>query len=164
MNIFEIIYRVVMYLTCVFEIYILYDLLVGRFEIYDNRKAVLFIEMVATGIVISLINKLNQPTLNLIFVPIIMFLFIWLVFRIDMKQNLLFLIFYSVLLAISEFAFYHIYILTGNNGNSVDVGKALFTMIKVVFMFAVVKVIKKKIKILMKNVFMATPKVFLFSL
>lgn len=144
MNISEILYQVVLFLTCVFEIYILYDLLVGKFEIYEKQKNILFVEMVISGLIIYLINRLNNPTLNLLSVPVVMFLFICLAFRIDVKQNFLYLGFYSALLAISEFAFYHIYILAENSSGSVDLSKVFYTIIKAVFMFAVVKIINKK--------------------
>lgn len=146
MNIAQIIYGPVMYLNCVFEIFLLYNLLEGVFQPYEDRKNIRLLEIAVCSTVIFLINSLNLPTVNLFCVPLMYIFFVWLMFRIELKYNFLYVLFYYVILAVTEFTFHHIYTLL-----EIDVSKAYFSMvlfliIQKIFEFAVVQMIKKRHK------------------
>ena len=143
MNVVQILYYIMMYLSCIFEVYLLYDLMIGGFEIYEERRFVQFLYLIVSSIVIFAINNLNLPTANLLCVPIVFFLFTWLVFRIDLKYNLVYVLFYTVILDVSEFAFYYIILLSNDNEKAV-LNEIFFTIVKLIVMFAIVQVVKRQ--------------------
>lgn len=151
MNIAQILYQMIMYLSCIFELYLLYDLLTGGVEIYEERKYVRYLYLLGGGTVILMINNLNQPMVNLLSVPIVFLVFTWLVFHIRIKYNFFYVLFYTVILDVNEFAFYYIYILLSSDDESADINNVLFTILKLIVMFVIVQTVKSQHRKLYQN-------------
>ncbi len=144
MSIAQMMYGPVMYLNCVFEIFLLYNLLEGVYRAYDDRKSIRLLEVIGCSMVIFLINSLNLPTINLFCVPLMYLFFVWLMFRIQLKYNFLYVLFYYVILAVTEFIFHYIYTLLKIDVSKADFSMVLFLVIQKIFEFAVVQMIKKR--------------------
>ncbi len=103
----QMIYGPVMYLNCVFELFLLYNLLEVIYRAYDDRKRIRFMEIIGCSMMIFLINCINVPTINLFCVPLIYLFFVWLMFRIKLKYIFFYVLFYYAILSVTEL---HLYI------------------------------------------------------
>lgn len=139
----QMIYGPVMYLNCVFELFLLYNLLEVIYRAYDDRKRIRFMEIIGCSMIIFLINCINVPTINLFCVPLIYLFFVWLMFRIELKYIFFYVLFYYAILAVTEFTFIHIYTLLEIDVSKADFSMILFLFIQKIFEFAVVQMIKK---------------------
>ena len=109
MDIGEITYRMVMYFNCMFEIFLLYIFLEALFPVYEDRRNIRILKGWICITAIYMVNWLEIPIVNLLFVPILQMTFSWLVFRIELKLNVIYGMFYYMILAVTEFIFHFIY-------------------------------------------------------
>lgn len=144
MNAAQVVYEPLMYLNCIFEVYLLYNFLDAIFPLNDNKQFRRLFKIVGGATAIYIVNSFKQPSLNLVFVPIILIVFTWLMFEIEFKYNFLYVIFYYVILAVSEFAFHYVYALAGIDVTKVDFSRVFFLIVEKVFEFTVVQIIKKR--------------------
>lgn len=143
MNFSEILYVLVMYLTCVFEIFLIYDFLEETFPIYEDRKGVSLLEAAGCVTLVFLIKSFKIPMVNLYGEPLIFIFFVWLMFRIEFKYNLLYVICFCGIVAVSEFVFQYIYTLFGIDVTTAQFDRVLLLISEKVFEFLVIQVIKK---------------------
>ncbi|NBI70132.1 GHKL domain-containing protein [Clostridiaceae bacterium] len=101
--------QLVMLVNCALDIYILYIFIETLFPIYEEQRCVRRAEAIICTGIIFLINHLQMPFVNMVCVPLICMLFVWLVFRISFRLNLLYVMFFYGTWAIVEFAFWSIY-------------------------------------------------------
>ncbi len=102
-------HRMIMYLNCVFEIFLFYHYLSTLFPFYEERKKVRIFESGICASVIFGINLLENPYVNLFCVPFVVTFFSWLLFREKIKVLLFYVTFFYVMLSVVEFVCYHIY-------------------------------------------------------
>ncbi len=102
-------HRMIMYLNCVFEIFLFYHYLSTLFPFYEERKKVRIFESGICASVIFGINLLENPYVNLFCVPFVVTFFWWLLFREKIKVLLFYVTFFYVMLSVVEFVCYHIY-------------------------------------------------------
>lgn len=143
MNIEQILYQIIMYLNCIFEIYLLYNFLQVLFPLYEDRKWMMWLEAFGCITAIFLINHLGMPLINTFCVPLIYLMFVWLIFRLSLKVSLPYCVFYYLILAISEFAFMYIYPLLGINVSEINLGRVLLLMIQDILRFMMIQLIKQ---------------------
>lgn len=108
----DVIYNGFMYLNCVFEVFLLFYLFSGNGRLRRKKRECLLIGA-GTVTVIYAVNSLKQPLVNLLLVPAIYYIFVWLIYRLKVKQGVLYVGFYYLILAGSEFVFFYIYRLLG---------------------------------------------------
>lgn len=143
MNVEQIIYQVMMYLNCVFEIFLLYHFLEALFPLYEDRKWAVRFEAFACITAIFVINHFKVPILNLLCVPLIYLLFVWLVFHLKFKISTAYVVFYYVILAVSEFAFLNIYPILGVDVTRADLKRIVFLIIQDILRFMVIQIVKQ---------------------
>ena len=86
-------YEAVKLLNCIIEIFLVYMFLRSLFPVYEKRRYVRWAEAgICTGI-IFFVNHLEMPFVNLVCVPLIYMLLIWLIYRIRFNLNVLYVIF-----------------------------------------------------------------------
>ena len=102
-------YWLIKYLNSVFEMFFLYNFLEEIFPVFEDRKRVVVLEAGVCATMIFCVNLVEVPHVNLIGVPLIYVLFVYLVFRIKLKTTVPYSLFYFIILAITEFVFWHIY-------------------------------------------------------
>ncbi len=102
-------YWLIKYLNSVFEMFLLYNFLEEIFPVFEDRKRVVVLEAGVCATMIFCVNLVEVPHVNLIGVPLIYVLFVYLVFRIKLKTTVPYSLFYFIILAITEFVFWHIY-------------------------------------------------------
>ena len=74
MDIGEITYRMVMYFNCMFEIFLLYIFLEALFPVYEDRRNIRILKGWICITAIYMVNWLEIPIVNLLFVPILQIL------------------------------------------------------------------------------------------
>lgn len=106
-------YEAVKLLNCIIEIFLVYMFLRSLFPVYEKRRYVRWAEAgICTGI-IFFVNHLEMPFVNLVCVPLIYMLLIWLIYRIRFNLNVLYVIFYYTILVITEFVVWHFFHIFG---------------------------------------------------
>ncbi len=103
------VYWLVKYLNCVFEVFLVYTFLEEIFPAYEDRKHVMVLEVGVCAAMVLCVNRAGFPHINLIGVPMIYMLFVWRMFRVKLKTAVPYILFYYIILAITEFVFQHIY-------------------------------------------------------
>lgn len=144
MDMEQILHQLVMYLNCIFEVYLLYNFLEALFPVYEDRKWVMWLEAFGCITAIFLINCLKNPLFNSICVPLIYILFIWLNFRMDFKVSLPYAILFYLILAVSEVAFIYIYPLLGIDINKLNLRRVIFLMVQDILRFIIIQLIKQR--------------------
>lgn len=140
----QIIHELILYLNCIFEIFLLYDFLRVLFPLYEERKNIRILEIIGCATIVYAINIFKIPAINLFCVPLADILLVWLVFRLDAKQCILYAIFYYMILAATEFAFYNIYGLVGVDITQISVNRIFFLVIQDIMRFIIVQLIKRQ--------------------
>lgn len=143
----QVIYELMMYCNCIFAVFLLYDLFRALFPVYENRRHVRLLEMTGCITAIFLINLAKNPLVNLICVPLLYFLYVWLVFRARWKASIVYVVLFYLIIAISEFAFLHIYRLLGVNMDRLGLTRFLLLIIQDTSQFAIIQVVKKQLQI-----------------
>ena len=106
-------YEAVKLLNCIIEIFLVYMFLRSLFPVYEKRRYVRWAEAgICTGI-IFFVNHLEMPFVNLVCVPLIYMLIIWLIYWIRFNLNVLYVIFYYTILVITEFVVWHFFHIFG---------------------------------------------------
>lgn len=144
MNAAQVVYEPLMYLNCIYELFLLNYFLKSVFPIYEDSKFLKILKIVGGATAIYIVNSFKMPHVNLIFVPLILLVFIWFMFHIELKYNILYVIFYYVIIAVSEFVFQYIYTLLGIDVTSAGFGRILLLIIQDVFVFMLIEFIKKQ--------------------
>lgn len=144
MTLADALYILIMYLNCVFEIFLLYIFLEASFLVFEKRKSIILIESIVCATAIYGVNSLKSPTVNLVSVPLIFLFFVWLVFRMKLKFNLLFVTCFYVIVAVSEFIFFYVYKLLNVDTGTADFNRIFFLIIQNLFRFVVIQLIKKQ--------------------
>lgn len=144
MDISRIMYEPIMFLNCIFEVFLLYNFLAGMFPLYEERKWGIRLKALGFILTIFIINNLEIPLLNLFCIPILYMLFVWVIFRIEFKLNVVFVIFYYVILAVTEFVFQHIYRALGIDLTEVGFSRIFVMTIEKIFEFVVIQAVRKR--------------------
>lgn len=151
MNVAQIIYEPLMYLNCIFEIFLLSNLLEGLFPAYEDNRCLKIAKTIGCTTVMYIVNSFKMPLLNLIFVPIIFLVYSRIIYSIEFKYNFLYVTFYYVIMAVSEFIFFYVYTLLGVEVTKAGFGRVILLIIKAVFTFTVIQAIKKRHQISYKS-------------
>lgn len=151
MNAAQVVYEPLMYLNCIYELFLLSNLLEGFLPDYEDRRGLKIAKTIGCATVMYVVNIFKMPFLNLIFVPIIFLVFSWLMYRVELKYNFLYVTFYYVIMAVSEFIFFYVYTLLEVDVTKAGFGRVILLIIKAVFTFTVVQIIKKSHQISYKS-------------
>lgn len=143
MDISQILYHSIMYLNCIFEVYLLYDFLSPLFSLYEDRKWMVQLVALGCATAVFIVNYFKIPLINTLVVPPILALFIGLVFRIELKYNFLYVIFYYLIMAVSEVAFMYVYPFLGVQLGKADVKRIILLIIQDILRFIVIQIIKQ---------------------
>lgn len=143
MDIGEITYRMVMYFNCMFEIFLLYIFLEALFPVYEDRRNIRVLKAWICITAIYMVSWLEIPVVNLLFVPILQMTFSWLIFRIELKLNILYGMFYYMILAVTEFIFHFIYRVLGIDITSADINRIFILVVEKLFEFAIIQAVRK---------------------
>ena len=143
----QVVYELMMYCNCIFAVFLFFDLFRALFPLYENRRYVRLLEMMGCITAIFLINLAKNPLVNLICVPSLYFLYVWLVFRTRWKSSIVYVVLFYVIIAISEFAFLHIYKLLGVNMTRLGLPRFLLLITQDTFQFTIIQVVKKQLQI-----------------
>lgn len=138
------IYEAVKILNCIFEIFLLYSCMELVFPVYEKREKIKFIESIICAFFVFGINSIGNPYLNLIGVPMAFVLFTGLVFRINVRLNILYSLFYYAILAVIEFVFHQVYHLLGIDISALDFRWIFRLVAEKIFCFMIIQIIKKK--------------------
>lgn len=140
----KIIIMPIMYLNCVFEIYLLFNFLLGLFPVREEHKGIRLLKAIFCITLIFMINGFQLPWVNLILVPIIFFVFVWLTFRLELKYALLYVVFYYVVMAMAEFAVSYLYKLLEIDSTKAELGRIMILIMQDLFQFFVIELVKRK--------------------
>lgn len=144
MNIADIVYGFIKYLNCSFEVFLLYIFLKEAFPLRKTRKWIQLLEAAACVTIIFLVNSFNSFTLNLICVPLVCIIFSILLFQTRLKCNILYVTFYYVILASSEFVFYYLYVLLKIDIRTLSFSRVTFLIIQNAFRFIIIKIVNSQ--------------------
>lgn len=154
----------ILFLCCVVEVFLLYDYYNNFFEVKIKRKNIIKVSAV-TIVVIFLINMLQNSILNLFLVPIILWIFVTIIF--DSKTGIRFAYFimaYSVMIGV-EF----LYIILSNTTTAllektglIPVSEYLWQLLLIKFLNYIVFIILKQMSVKSKK--RMTNKLFLIYL
>lgn len=142
----QVVYELMMYCNCIFAVFLLFDLFRALFPLYENRRHVRLLEMTGCITAIFLFNLAKNSLVNLICVPFLYFMYVWLVFRVRWKVSIVYVVLFYLITAISEFAFLHIYKLLGVNMARLGLPRFLLLIIQDTFQFAIIQVVKKQLQ------------------
>lgn len=134
----------IMYLNCVFEIFLLYTLFRGLFQIREGHNGVKILKAAVCITVIFIINCFRLPWLNLVCVPIIYYVFVRLIFHLELKYAILYVIFYYMILAGAEFAFSYAYKLFGIDVTTAEFGRVFLLVIQDIFELVIIQLVIKQ--------------------
>lgn len=143
MDLSQILYHSIMYLNCIFEVYLLYNFLSAPFSVYEDRKWMVQLEALGCAAAVFIVNYFKIPLINTLIVPLIFLLFAWLVFRIELKYNFLYVIFYYLIMAACEAAFTTVYPLLGVHLAEVDIKRIVLLIIQNILRFLAIQIIKQ---------------------
>lgn len=138
------IYQSVKLVNCGFEIFFLYSFFEIVFPVYEERKSIRILEW---GICVGsafFINSAGIPTLNLFSMPLICMLFVWLVFRIDLKLNVVYVLLCYMIFAVTEFISHMVYQTLNLDVSVLDARWIFRTTVEKIFEFTVIQVIRKR--------------------
>lgn len=144
MKIAEIVNALIMYLKCSFELFLLYIFLKETFPARKRPKCIQLMEAMVCVTVMFSVNGLNNFTVNLICVPLIYMIFTGLLFRTKLKYSVLYVTFYYVILAVSEFVFYYLYVLLNVDIGAVSFSRVALLIIQDAFRFIVIKIVNSQ--------------------
>ncbi len=99
----------IMYLNCVFEVFLFYHYLNTWFPFYEEDKKIRILESGIFAALIFGINLVGNFYLNLLCIPLVLTFFSWLLFREKIKVLLFYVFFFYAMLCIVEFVCFHIY-------------------------------------------------------
>ncbi len=143
MDIGEITYRMVMYFNCMFEIFLLYIFLEALFPVYEDRRNIRVLKMGTCATTIFIVNLLEIPLVNTFCIPIICIVYVKTVFRVEFKLNLLYNIFFYMILAVTEFVFHFIYGALEIDTSTADFNRMYVLIIEKLFEFAIIQAVRK---------------------
>lgn len=139
----EILYTLIMYGNCVFEIFLFHVFLEAMSPVFEERKSAQYGAAVGCATVLYAVNSLGNPYLNLAGSLSVFVLYAWLIFRTDLKHSLLYAVFCIVLLAILEFVFQYVYRTFGIDSRSTDIRRSCVLIMEDLFGFIVIQAVKK---------------------
>ena len=134
----------VRYLSCVFEICLLYYFLKNIFSAYEERTYVRLMFTAGCAAVLYAVNSFQCPGVNMICALCVCELYIWLVFRAGWKDTVSYLIFFVVLMSIIEFIFLFLYGVLGIDTRTTEVRRVSVLLMEKLVEFMVVQVLQKK--------------------
>lgn len=136
--------QAVMLVNCALDIYILYIFIETLFPVYEEQRCVRQAEaIICTGIIFC-VNHLQKPFVNMLCVPFICMLFVWLVFRIRFSLNLLYVMFFYGTWAIVEFAFWSVYHFMGIRVTEQNAHWVIRLMLEKLCGFLILEALKKR--------------------
>lgn len=138
------IYQSILYTGCVLEIYLLFCFMKMIFPVYEERRGVCAALTAGCAAAVYGVNHLGSPWMNLICALFLCECYIWLVFRTGWRQNLLYLIFYVMLMSITEFLFLFVYDALGIDLQTTDLRRACVLMMEKLLEFVIIQVIRSK--------------------
>lgn len=138
------IYQSVKLVNCGFDVYLLYSFFELLFPVYEKRKKLKLIKAVCCVIAIFIVNSVGLASLNLIGVPLIFVLFIYSVFHIRLKLNVLYVVFYYVAFAVVEFSFQQIYQAMGIDIYSRDFKWIVRLVAEKIFTYMAIQILRRK--------------------
>ena len=131
------------YLNCVISIAMLYDFIGAMFPLRERWRKYRFAVLAGCALILRGINLFRSSTVNMIFAPLVLILFVWLVFQIQWKYNVLYVIFYFTLGVQIEFLFWQFYRLTNLPANGFETYGIFFLLIQDMALFLCVQLLKK---------------------
>lgn len=134
----------VMYLSCVFEIYLLFYFLKDIFSAYEERICVRVMFTAGCAAILYAVNSLQLPGVNMICALCVCELYIWLVFRAGWKESITYLIFFFVLFIIAEFVFMFLYGLLEIDVQRASFRRVCILMLEKLFEFVIIQILRKK--------------------
>lgn len=134
----------IMYLNCAFEISLLYVFFDGLFQVHEERKRGRILMTLLCTTMMFLANNYGLHWLNLICVPIIFFIYVQVLYRLEIKYALLYTLFYYVIGAGTEFVTLYVYKILGMDVLVVDFGRLFLLLVQDIFQFLIVQVIIKE--------------------
>lgn len=95
--------KLIMFLACIVEIFILFDYFKNFFDVKIKKK---YVKLLCVGAVVGLflINNLQSSIVNLIFVPILLWIFVTIIFDVNLAVRFgYFVIAYAVMIGVEFF-------------------------------------------------------------
>ncbi len=138
------VYQIVKLVNCGFEIFFLYSFFEILFPVYEKRKNIRILEWGICAISIFFINSAGIPTLNLLGMPLICIVFVWLVFRIDLKLNIVYVLLCYMIFAVTEFISHMVYQTLNLDVSALDARWIFRTIVEKIFEFTVIQTIRKR--------------------
>ncbi|MDD6057090.1 MAG: GHKL domain-containing protein [Clostridiales bacterium] len=96
--------RIILFFCCIVEVFVLYDFFSNFFEIKVKKK---YVTLICTGLlsIIYLINMLQNNLLNLVLGPIVLWIFITLLFDIKWRIRLVYFVIAYIVMISVEFLY-----------------------------------------------------------
>ncbi len=138
-----VLFEIVKYLNCLFEVFLLYYFLECCFPIYEDRRGYLFVEGIVAALAVYGINCLQIPLLNLGAVFLIYMCFGWGVFRRNVRSTAPYIAVCLVLLVLTEFVFHYIYRLLGVDYTRPGIERVILLLVQGIVRFVAVEMLRK---------------------
>ena len=143
MRVEQIIYELIKYLNCVFEVFLYYYFFESLFSLYEERKNYIVTEIIIAASIIYVINIFQIPLGNLLSALLIFVCFSWLLFHKSPRNTLPYIVLFIVIFSLIEFIFHYIYRLTGIDYQEPGIKRVLLLLVQGVFRFLIVEILRK---------------------
>ena len=143
MNGKHLLYQLMMYLNCAFEVYLLYYFLKALFPVPKQKKWRIGTKIIGCAVAVYLVNQLNLPLVNTLCVPLIFILFLWFSIPAYFMTGLPFCIFYYLILSIFEIIFGYLYFLLAIDTTQVNTGRVLLLLLQNILRFITTWLMKR---------------------
>lgn len=141
---FEItIYELLKYLNCIFEVFLFYYFLESLFPLYEERKLVRGLYVIAVASVLYAANRLEISALNLTMAFLGFACLAWLIFRKSLRTILPYSMLCVIILASMEVIFVYVYHLIGVDRQDPDLGRIMMLLLQGVIRFFIVVMLRK---------------------
>lgn len=146
------IYECVIYLSCVFELYLLDCFLKDIFPVYEERRGVHLMLLAGCAAILYAVNSLQIPSANILCALFICELYIWLVFRVGWRQSIIYLVFFFAFFIVTEFIFMYVYGSLKIDIQTVSFSRICILLLEKLFEFVIVQMIRRKRHFLSGNI------------
>lgn len=138
-----IIYEVIKYFNCIFEMFLFYYFLDSLFPVYEERRGYRIMDVVLIASLLYAVNWLRIPALNFVMAFMGFTGLFWLIFRKGLRTALPYSILCIVVLASIEVIFMYVYHLLGVDYQNPDISRVVLLLLQGVLRFLIVAVLRK---------------------
>ena len=137
------IYELLKYLNCIFEVFLFYYFLESLFPVYEERKLVRTIDVIMIASALYAVNGLEIPAFNLTMAFLGFACLAWLIFRKSLRTIFPYSMLCVVILASLEVIFVYVYHLIGVDRQDPNTRRIMMLLLQGAIRFFIVVMLRK---------------------